>query len=73
MYRGRSIYPQVINKIAFETLNKGIEDVFIVVNNNNIPSIKGIERAGFSKFAAIKGRRWLWFYLKKQIVYFENK
>lgn len=72
-YRGQSIYPQVINKIALETLIKGAEEVFIVVNQENIGSIKGIEKAGFSKFAAIKGTRWLWFYLKKQIIYFENK
>lgn len=72
-YRGQSIYPQVINRIALETLNKAIEEVFIVVDHENISSIKGIEKAGFSKFAAIKGKRWLWFYLKKQVIYFENK
>jgi RimJ/RimL family protein N-acetyltransferase len=72
-YRGQSIYPQVINKIAFETLKKGIQDVFIVVSPENISSIKGIEKAGFTKFASIKGTRWLWFYFKKQVIYFENK
>jgi len=69
-YRGQSIYPQVINKIALETLKQGIQEVFIVVNQENISSIKGIEKAGFNKFAAIKGRRWLWFYLRKQVIYF---
>lgn len=72
-YRGQSIYPQVINKIASETLKKGIQDVFIVVNQDNMSSIKGIEKAGFSKFASIKGTRWLWFYLKKQVIYFKTK
>jgi RimJ/RimL family protein N-acetyltransferase len=72
-YRGQSIYPHVINKIALETLKKGVEEVFIVVNPENMGSIKGIEKAGFNKFASIKGTRWLWFYLKKQVIYFENK
>lgn len=70
LYRGQSIYPQVINKIALETLNKEIDEVFIVVDYDNVSSIKGIEKAGFSKFAAVKGKRWLWFYFKKQVIYF---
>ncbi|WP_460219688.1 GNAT family N-acetyltransferase [Psychroserpens sp. MEBiC05023] len=69
-YRGQSIYPYVINSIASENLSKGLKEIFIIVNQKNISSIKGIEKAGFSKFVAIKGSRWLWFYLKKQITHF---
>ena len=72
-FRGQSIYPKVINKIALETLREGFKEVFIVVNPENSSSIKGIEKAGFIKFASVKGTRWLWFYFKKQVVYFENK
>lgn len=52
-YRGKSIYPFVINKIARETLDSGHDEVFIVVNVDNIASIKGIEKAGFKKYAQI--------------------
>uniref|UniRef100_UPI00404AC496 hypothetical protein n=1 Tax=Gelidibacter sp. TaxID=2018083 RepID=UPI00404AC496 len=69
-YRGLSIYPFVINTIAKETLQTKAKEVFVIVNRNNINSIKGIEKAGFVIVASITGKRWLWFYLKKSIRYF---
>ena len=70
-YRGQSIYPLVINSIAKETLESGVNELFIIVDQNNISSIKGIEKAGFEKLVSIRATRWLWFYFKKQIVYFK--
>jgi len=67
-YRGQSIYPYVINKIACEYLNaRGVREMFIVVNDNNIASIKGIEKAGFTLRAHIKAKRFLAFYFDKKI------
>ena len=71
-YRGQSIYPYMINTITNEALSEGIKEVFIVVNQDNISSIKGIEKAKFVKFVAISATRWLWFYRNRQITYFNS-
>ena len=69
-YKGKSIYPFVINHIATEILNQNkFHEVFIVVNSNNSSSIKGIEKAGFKIYSKIKAKRFLLFYynvLKQQ-------
>ena len=70
-YRGQAIYPFVINKIAKEVIETKGKEVYIVVDQNNLNSIKGIEKSGFSKLASIKAKRWLWFYLKRHILYFD--
>ncbi len=70
-YRGQSIYPFVINYIAEKMLVDGCKEVFMVVNQSNISSIKGIEKAAFQKIASIKATRWLWFYLKRQVIYYD--
>lgn len=72
-YRGQAIYPYVINRIAKEVIETECKEVFVIVNQDNFSSIKGIERAGFSKLASIKGTRWLWFYLNRHINYFNKR
>lgn len=67
-YRGQSIYPYVINYIANEVIEVIKKDVYIIVNSNNLSSIKGIEKAGFKKYAEIKAKRWLVWYHRKKIV-----
>lgn len=67
-YRGHSIYPYVINHIANEVIKVAKRDVYIIVNSNNLNSIKGIEKAGFKKYAEIKAKRWLVWYQRKHIV-----
>lgn len=44
-FRGQNIYPFVLNKIAKDYNN--LERVYVLVNPENIPSIKGIKKAGF--------------------------
>lgn len=67
-YRGQSIYPYVINKIASKLLDKKkAKEVFIIVNSDNASSIRGIEKAGFERFASIKAKRFLVFYFDKDI------
>ena len=60
-HRGLSLFLFVINQIAKNIgRNKG-KDVYVIVNSDNISSIKGIEKAGFSKIYTLKAKRWLWF------------
>ena len=67
-YRGKSIYPFVINRIATEIIREGIyPEVFIIVNRNNASSIRGIEKAGFEFYSSIETRRFLLFYFNTKI------
>lgn len=62
-YKGRSIYPYVINRVAGEMLmDNRCPEVFIIVNSDNISSIRGIEKAGFQLHTKIKAKRFLVFY-----------
>lgn len=62
-YKGRSIYPYVINRMACEMLTvQAIPEVFIIVNSDNISSIRGIEKAGFKHKTGIRAKRFLLFY-----------
>lgn len=64
-FKGKSIYPFVINHIArAEILNHNRKEVFIIVNPNNLSSIKGIEKAGFRIHTKIKAKRFLIFHFK---------
>ncbi|MBO0602550.1 hypothetical protein I2483_12860 [Sporosarcina sp. E16_3] len=49
--RGKNVYPLVISEVAKEFLDK---DVLICVNKKNIPSIKGVNKAGFKPKHMIK-------------------
>ena len=66
-FRGQSMYPYTINKIAKDLLESHINEVFIVVNQDNSSSIKGLEKAHFKKFASINATRWLFLYFKLNI------
>lgn len=67
-YRGKSIYPLMLNKISKELLfQKKYREVFVIVDHDNINSIKGIEKAGFKLFSKIKTTRFLFFYLNTKI------
>lgn len=48
-FKGKSIYPFVINYIAREEILKNHrKEVFIIVHPNNLSSIKGIEKPAFN-------------------------
>ncbi|RIW12253.1 hypothetical protein D0X99_19415 [Algoriphagus lacus] len=64
-YRGMGIYPMVLRKIANEYCMK--TQVFILVASDNVPSIRGIEKAGFQFMARLTCFRFLIFYLKKNV------
>lgn len=68
LHRGKSIYPFVINNIANEIITKlEFPEIFILVNSNNISSIRGIEKAGFILHSKIVAKRFLFFYFNKNI------
>lgn len=68
-HRGKSIYPFVIHYIANEILVENTnKEVFMIVNRDNQGSIKGIEKAGFKKYASIQTLRWLCFYFDTNLI-----
>lgn len=68
-YKGQSIYPFVIHHIAYEEIQKNQrKEVFIAVHPSNISSIKGIEKAGFQRYAQIKAKRLLFFHFQVKTV-----
>ncbi len=67
-YRGKSIYPRVINKVSNELLASGqYDELFIIVNDNNTSSIIGIEKAGYQLKVEIISKKFLLFYFNTQI------
>ncbi len=64
-FRGLGIYPHVLRHIAFQ--HSGIKKVYILVSPDNIPSIKGIEKAGFKFVARLTCFKFLFFYLNKKM------
>jgi hypothetical protein len=57
-YRGRSIYPCVLNYILHDLRNRNISNnAYILVSPENKASIRGIEKAGFELVAHLKGLR----------------
>lgn len=65
-FRGRSIFPFMLNRVAGIEL-KSANEVFVVVNTNNQSSIRGIEKSGFKKYAHIRTTRFLMFYFNTKI------
>lgn len=62
-FKGKSIYPFVVNFIAREEILKNNQtEVFIIVNRDNSSSIRGIEKAGFRIHTKIKANRFLFFH-----------
>jgi len=69
-FKGKSIYPFVINYIARESILKNNQkEVFIIVNSDNISSIRGIEKAGFKLHTKIQASRFLFlhYHVKKSL------
>jgi len=57
-FRGKGIYPHVLQHILADVRARGLaEQVYILVSAHNAPSIAGIERAGFTRQAHLRGIR----------------
>jgi len=62
-YRGKGIYPEVIRYLGSKFSKE--RRVYILVAPDNIPSIRGIEKAGFTFLTRLQAYRFLIFYLRK--------
>lgn len=52
-HRGKGIYPEVLRKICSERNNQNT-NIYIFVEENNISSIRGIEKSGFEFVGILK-------------------
>lgn len=52
-FRGKGIYPRVIQAVISDK-SKNDTDFYMICEENNFPSIKGIEKAGFLKTAVME-------------------
>ncbi|WP_296704953.1 hypothetical protein [Algoriphagus sp.] len=68
-YRGKGIYPAVLERIVSKHLKDS--SLYLLVSPENIPSIRGIEKAGFSKVANLKCLKIGPIYLNKKLVRFD--
>ena len=65
-YRGKGIYPKMLNLIAQKYIHSSIP-LFIVVDQSNLSSINGIEKSGFTLHKRLKTKRILNFFLNKRV------
>jgi RimJ/RimL family protein N-acetyltransferase len=56
-FRGRAIYPKVLRYIARDVAERGAAAVYVLVSPANLPSVRGIEKAGFRRRARLRGTR----------------
>lgn len=64
--RGLGIYPRVISAITDYLGKKGMTRVFMCVHEENQPSIRGIEKAGFHRVGRINLRKVLGFQVSRR-------
>ena len=55
--RGRGLYPLALQAIQRHLADGGYRRCFICVKEDNLPSIRGIERAGFRRLGAVRIRK----------------
>jgi GNAT superfamily N-acetyltransferase len=56
-FRSRGLYTNALRYLVRDIHARGTRGVYIAVDPNNLPSVKGIQRAGFAPFLIIKRRR----------------
>lgn len=54
-FRGKNIYPVVLQHILRNVFAQGIKTVFITTSPSNIASIRGIEKVGFRRLKKVRG------------------
>jgi hypothetical protein len=65
-YRGRSMLPFMISYIAKDVFDSGQPALYGVVNRNNASSIRGLDKAGYTKYGEIQAKRFLFWYFGKR-------
>ena len=56
-FRGQGLYPRTLRKIAGYLHQKMLKRAFICVNEENVSSVKGIEKAGFKRLGKVRLRK----------------
>ncbi|MBW1803909.1 MAG: GNAT family N-acetyltransferase, partial [Deltaproteobacteria bacterium] len=56
-FRGRGLFPRVLKSMVKYLTAKGFCRIFICVHEDNLPSIRGIEKAGFKLVERIRLRK----------------
>ena len=52
-YRGRNLYPAVMNRILAHSREAGLRRALIFVMSDNVASIRGVRKAGFREFQRV--------------------
>ncbi|MFC0605150.1 GNAT family N-acetyltransferase [Winogradskyella pulchriflava] len=65
-FRGKGIMPTALDRISRKAKDFGARYVMLFVEIDNIPSLKGCHRSGFSPYVLRTER---WFFLKRTIVF----
>lgn len=65
-YRGKGIMPAAVDLISRKAMDSGVRYVMLFVELDNIPSLKGCHRSGFSPFVL---RTEKWFLFKRNITF----
>jgi len=70
-YRGRGLYPALLEMMRFTLGKEAITEYIIDVNAHNVSSLKGIHKAGFSPVVQIDYwqllKHWLWIEKSSQL------
>lgn len=66
--RGLGIYPRVINSIMEYLGKSGMNRVFMCVHEENQPSIRGIEKAGFTLVGKVNMKKVLGFQVSRRFI-----
>ena len=64
-YRGKGVYPSVLNYLGGRYAKE--RQVYVLVAPDNLASVRGIQKAGFTFKARLKAKRFLIFYLNKNL------
>lgn len=60
-FRNKGLYKNVVKRITSDEKFEG-QSFFMIVEENNFPSIRGIESSGFKKFGCIKKTKFIKIY-----------
>lgn len=52
-YRGRNLYPALLQRMLEHSRNDGLRRALIFVISDNVASIRGVEKAGFKEFQRV--------------------